>query len=97
MNGKDLSDATHEETVSTLNAAQEPIIVEVLRRPSHQITIQNTDQEQSSMNSVATQTDTSSMVTDIPCSNKMFVVPAPPPLNRYISSITLLCSLLFDH
>lgn len=83
MNGKDLSNATHEETVNTLNAAQEPIIVEVQRRSNsnQNITTQNTKTEQSTMNTVATQTDTS-MVSETVCSNKMFIVPAPPPLNR---------------
>lgn len=86
VNGQDLSNATHEETVNSLHAAQEPITVEVLRRPSTgsrkdlQNTSSTTQSTQLTMNTVATQTD--STHNSDTCCNRMFVVPAPPSIYR---------------
>lgn len=81
MNGKDLSNATHQQTVEALNQAQEPIIVEVLRRPSNTAT--NQSSQQSTMNTVSTQTEAADAVSTEECSNsRLFVMPSPPPLNR---------------
>ncbi|XP_067931644.1 PDZ domain-containing RING finger protein 4-like [Watersipora subatra] len=80
VNGKDLSNATHEETVDSLNAAQEPIVVEVERRSSNtRITnTQNSRLEKLSLSSVATQTECS--ISSDAANSKIFIVPAPPPI-----------------
>ena len=78
VNGKDLSKATHEQTVEALNQAQEPIIVEVLRRPCN--TVPDKSTHQSYVSSVSTQTEGHD--SDYLHNNRMFVMPRPPPINR---------------
>lgn len=38
MNGEDFSDASHDDTVKAFYSAQQPITVEVLRRPAGEVT-----------------------------------------------------------
>lgn len=85
MNGTDLTNATHEETVKAFQLAEEPIIVEVLRRsddPSDTAKEMThkpngvTAETQTSTQTVSTQTDSL-----IGCyCHQSFTIPSPPPL-----------------
>lgn len=83
VNSRDLTNASHEETVKALNSAAEPIIVELARRSSASLKTEtnNTKHNSTTMMTATTSTQTEPFVESC-CCHQTLTFPAPPPLYR---------------
>lgn len=84
VNGKDLSNASHEETVKAFHAAEDPIVVEIARKGSRPANVtsstETTDPRRDSTASAGTQTEP---IIGCCCHTAAaFSLPSPPPINR---------------